>query len=226
MKHQLKSVYDTSVTFVAPFFAGARNVARHSKKELTVAAGLAVFAVAFMSSPVAARQEPSTIPAGPTQPAVVAEAPAPEPVKTEPAKPAAVAAQAPAKAPVKPTTTPKKKTVAKAEATKTPAPAITTSGDVVRTLRVSSTAYNSLPNQTDSTPFITASGKRTRDGIVAANFLPFGTKIRIPEVFGDKVFVVEDRMNKRYKNRVDVWMASYDAAIKYGVRTVTIEVLE
>src|SRR3989344_5013785 len=38
---------------------------------------------------------------------------------------------------------------------------------------VVATAYNSEVGQTDATPFITASGATTPEGIIAANFLPF-----------------------------------------------------
>lgn len=89
---------------------------------------------------------------------------------------------------------------------------------------VTSTAYNSLPWQTDDTPFITASGTHVRHGVVAANFLPIGTRVKIPELYGDQIFIVEDRMNPRYHKRMDIWMEDYDDAIAYGVKTLTIEV--
>lgn len=95
----------------------------------------------------------------------------------------------------------------------------------IRTMTVASTAYNSEPGQTDSSPFTTANGTRVYDGVVAANFLPFGTRIRIPDHFGDKVFVVHDRMNARYTQRVDIWMLNKSDAFKWGVRRVKIEVL-
>ena len=41
------------------------------------------------------------------------------------------------------------------------------------------TAYSSTIDQCDNEPFIAASGKRVYDGMVAANFLPLGTKIKI-----------------------------------------------
>src|SRR3989344_299704 len=44
-------------------------------------------------------------------------------------------------------------------------------------LKVWLTAYSSTPEQTDETPFITASGSYVRNGVVAANFLPMGAKI-------------------------------------------------
>ncbi len=61
------------------------------------------------------------------------------------------------------------------------------------------TAYSSTVDQTDSTPFITANGVHVHDGVVATNALPFGTQIKIPALFGDKVFTVEDRMARRIK---------------------------
>lgn len=94
-----------------------------------------------------------------------------------------------------------------------------------RTMRVVVTSYNSEPGQTDDTPFITASGSRTRDGVVAANFLPFGTIVRFPEVFGDKEFVVEDRMNKRYYYRADIWMENKQDSIDFGAQYLEIEIL-
>ena len=51
------------------------------------------------------------------------------------------------------------------------------------------TAYSSTPDQTDATPFITANGTTVHDGIIAANWLKFGTRVRIPDMFGDKVFI-------------------------------------
>lgn len=88
------------------------------------------------------------------------------------------------------------------------------------------TAYSSTVDQTDSDPFITASGSWVEDGIVAANFLPFNTKIRIPEYFGDRVFVVKDRMNRRHANRVDIWFPSRYQAINFGITHTDIEILK
>jgi len=94
-------------------------------------------------------------------------------------------------------------------------------------IRVIITAYSSTPEETDSTPFITASGERVREGIIANNLLPFGTKVRIPELFGDKIFVVEDRMNaKKGYYHVDIWYPSYHEAKNFGSQLTDIEVLE
>jgi len=97
---------------------------------------------------------------------------------------------------------------------------------VAKTLRVFVTAYSSTPEQTDDTPFITASGKQVRDGIVATNLLPLGTKIKIPEIYGNRVFVVEDRMNPRNDQHVDIWFPTYWEARYFGVKRASVVVLE
>jgi 3D (Asp-Asp-Asp) domain-containing protein len=92
------------------------------------------------------------------------------------------------------------------------------------TIRVTATAYNSVPEQTDDTPFITASGTHVRPGVIAANFLPMGTMVKIPDYFGDQIFIVEDRMNPRYDKRIDIWMEHIHDARQFGVRTIAVEV--
>lgn len=84
--------------------------------------------------------------------------------------------------------------------------------------RVAVTAYSSTPDQTDDTPFEMANGARVHDGAIAANFLPFGTKVMFPELFGKKIFTVEDRMAPRNGDKMDVWMSTREAAIRFGVR--------
>lgn len=87
-------------------------------------------------------------------------------------------------------------------------------------------AYSSTPDQTDDSPFIMASGNHVYDGAVAANFIPLGTKVRFPDLYGDKVFVVEDRMNKRYPYKMDVWMETRSEALKFGVKNLKYEIVE
>lgn len=93
-----------------------------------------------------------------------------------------------------------------------------------RTMKIPVTAYNSLPNQTDSTPFHTADNTHVRDGLVAANFLPLGTRIKFPELYGDKEFIVKDRMNPRYHYKADIWMENYSDAVDFGLNYTTIEI--
>lgn len=101
---------------------------------------------------------------------------------------------------------------------------------VVATHKLIITAYSSTIDQTDGDPCHTANGfnvcTNNEENVVAANFLPFGTKIRIPEYFGDRIFVVQDRMNKRHGYRVDVWLKTRQAALKLGVKYTTIEVVK
>lgn len=87
------------------------------------------------------------------------------------------------------------------------------------------TAYSSTPDQTDSTPFITALGTDVRDGIVACNFLRFGSKVRFPQVYGDKVFVVEDRMALKNSHKIDIWFETREQAKQFGVKYLKTEVL-
>ena len=93
------------------------------------------------------------------------------------------------------------------------------------TIQVWVTAYSSAPEETDSTPFTTASNKDVQDGFLAANFLPFGTKVKIPAFFGDKIFTVEDRMHRRKINFVDVWMTTKKEALKFGIHRTDIEII-
>lgn len=88
------------------------------------------------------------------------------------------------------------------------------------------TAYSSSPDETDSTPHITAAGTRTREGVVAANLFPLGTRLKIPELFGDRVLVVEDRMHGRFTERLDVWMPSKWLALRFGKKQAEVEVVE
>ncbi|MAF20874.1 MAG: hypothetical protein CMI55_04365 [Parcubacteria group bacterium] len=87
------------------------------------------------------------------------------------------------------------------------------------------TAYSSTIDQTDSTPFITASGSHVRDGIVASNFLRFGTRVRFPDMYGDKIFVVEDRMALRNSHKIDIWFTTREQAKQFGIKYIKVEVL-
>lgn len=96
---------------------------------------------------------------------------------------------------------------------------------VKRKMWVTTTAYSSTVDQTDSTPFITASGTHVHNGMVAANFLKFGTKVRFPSLYGDRIFIVEDRMNARFDKRVDIWFPTRPEAKNFGAKWLEIEIL-
>lgn len=96
------------------------------------------------------------------------------------------------------------------------------------------TAYSSEVAQTDATPCIPADWKYNlcenyekygEQNTIAANFLPMGTKVRFPDLYGEKVFVVRDRMNARYgMGRGDIWMPTKAEAKQFGVKKVTMEI--
>jgi 3D (Asp-Asp-Asp) domain-containing protein len=110
---------------------------------------------------------------------------------------------------------------------------------------VRSTAYNSLAAQTDRTPHITATGARTRFGVVALSRdllrqIPYGSQVRITDLgqwgsgknrgqyngtLSEMLFVVEDTMHQRKRQQIDVWFPSYRAAVRWGVRQVRLEVV-
>ncbi len=98
---------------------------------------------------------------------------------------------------------------------------------ITRKIPVIVTAYSSTPWETWGNPFVTAAGTWVKDGIVANNYLPFGTKVRMPEIYGDRVFIVEDRMHSRKGNyHFDIWFPSHSEAVNFGVKRTYVEVLE
>lgn len=90
------------------------------------------------------------------------------------------------------------------------------------------TAYNAGdPDQTDSTPCDGAGGnicERLEAGekICAANFVPLGTKLEV-EGYGE--CTVLDRMNSRFKNRVDIAfkVTEKERALKFGIQTLNVK---
>ncbi len=75
-------------------------------------------------------------------------------------------------------------------------------------------------------PSITASGAPIRDGVVATNMFEFGTRIRIPSLFGDREFTVKDRMGSTYRNTVDIFVYTRAEAVSFGTQKGYIEVLK
>ncbi|MCS7219546.1 MAG: 3D domain-containing protein [Thermus sp.] len=111
-------------------------------------------------------------------------------------------------------------------------------------LRLQATAYTSSVRETDRTPFVTATGMRTRLGVLAVSpdllkVLPYGTKVRLRDLgsvqgrgrgqfaylFQDRVFVVADVMHSRMRQKVDVWLPDRATALRFGLRWVELEVV-
>ncbi|MEA2048356.1 MAG: LysM peptidoglycan-binding domain-containing protein [Campylobacterota bacterium] len=99
-----------------------------------------------------------------------------------------------------------------------------------RKLRVTATAYSSHRAQTDNTPFLAAWNNRIRPGMkiiaVSRDLLTRygmrnGTKVRIGGLPG--YYRVRDKMNKRYRKRIDIYMGmDRRRALRWGRRSVVI----
>jgi 3D (Asp-Asp-Asp) domain-containing protein len=195
-----------------------RNASFVTPKARSVVAALAM-AVALTSTNVQAAQASEVLPA---PPAAVTVANVQDDAGIDVPKDAPVQVNV---VPVKAVSTPVKRVWNTINAPDLETKADSSDEDAVRTITVPVSAYTSAVNECDSTPFTTADGSRVRDGIVAANFLKIGTRFRIPQYFGNKVFEVHDRMNARYGYRIDIWMTQKADARAWGVRNVTIEIL-
>lgn len=96
------------------------------------------------------------------------------------------------------------------------------------------TAYNGVPEQTDDTPCISASGddicsaRRWGAHVCAANFVPLGSHLAILDTSSMTAYecVVLDRMNRRYPNRVDIFMGDDIArARSFGIQKLLVYVV-
>lgn len=105
-------------------------------------------------------------------------------------------------------------------------PQIADVDEVKKTFFSQVTVYHSLPHETSGDPFITALGTRTRDGVLASNCLAFGTRVRLPELFGERVFVVEDRLAAGKTCFVlDVWREYNPNNPSFGAPVTKVEIL-
>lgn len=70
---------------------------------------------------------------------------------------------------------------------------------------------------------VTASGAIAKQGITiaASRKIPFGTKIYIP---GLGWRVVQDRLAKKYDNRIDVYFRSHKEALEFGKKTLKVTI--
>ena len=72
---------------------------------------------------------------------------------------------------------------------------------------------------------VTARGTRAKKGTVAADLkmLPFGTRLDVP---GYGAGIVEDTGGAVTGAHIDVWFPTHEAAKRWGVRTLTVDILE
>ena len=94
------------------------------------------------------------------------------------------------------------------------------------------TAYNvGDEKQCDDTPCISANNKNICEALdrgekhAAANFVPLGTILYIDKI---GYVIVSDRMNRRYKNRVDIAFKKHEKvkALKFGKQKLMVKILE
>ena len=113
----------------------------------------------------------------------------------------------------------------------------------MRTITVNVTAYSSHRGQTDSTPFLAAWNNKltkcdkfnpkrvNKDGVngsiavsrdlLKKGKLKNGDKIILKTKEGKKIgtFVVKDKMNKRFKKKIDIYFhKDREAALKWGIK--------
>ncbi|MEL7061290.1 MAG: hypothetical protein AAGN46_14805 [Acidobacteriota bacterium] len=106
--------------------------------------------------------------------------------------------------------------------------------DTGRTLRLDSTAYNSLPGQTQGDPTVAAWGDPLYPGLRAVavsrdllddGLVRRGTRLRIDGLDGE--WVVLDKMHRRHRRRIDLYLGEdVDAARAWGRREVTVTILD
>lgn len=98
-----------------------------------------------------------------------------------------------------------------------------------RQLEVTATAYNSLRGQTNAKPNLAAWGDRLTPGMKAIAVsrdlielgLGHGTRVRIEGLSGE--YVVRDKMARRWKRKIDIYMGEdVEAAREWGRRQVVI----
>ncbi len=98
-----------------------------------------------------------------------------------------------------------------------------------RSLDVTATAYNSVPEQTEGDPALGAWGDELRPGVKAVAVSPDllelgltrGTWIRVEGLPGE--YQVMDKMPARWERKIDIYMGDdVDAALEWGRREVTI----
>jgi len=84
------------------------------------------------------------------------------------------------------------------------------------------TAYTAIVSQTDSTPTITASAQKVREGVVANNCLPFGTRIKV----NNRIYEIQDRMSEKYRcDNFDIFIWKHSEAIDFGRQTLKYEII-
>lgn len=102
-------------------------------------------------------------------------------------------------------------------------------GEHWTSMRVTASAYNATPGQTNPEhPTLAAWGDTLHPGMRAIAVsrdliglgLTHGTRVAIEGLSG--TYVVRDKMHRRWRRRIDIYMTDPETAREWGLRTVTI----
>jgi len=95
----------------------------------------------------------------------------------------------------------------------------------LESMQVTATAYSARKEECNAQPWITASGTPSRVGVVAVSRDLEELGVQLGDfviIKGMGLFRVEDRMNKRWKKRIDILHANVEAARIFSKRKVEI----
>jgi 3D (Asp-Asp-Asp) domain-containing protein len=99
-----------------------------------------------------------------------------------------------------------------------------------KSVEVTATAYNSVPSQTQGNPVIAAWGDSLKLNVpsiaVSRNLIALGLKHNTPvKIEGfDSIFLVNDKMHRRWLNRIDIYMGTdIKKAKDWGKQKLTIQ---
>jgi 3D (Asp-Asp-Asp) domain-containing protein len=96
-------------------------------------------------------------------------------------------------------------------------------------MKVTASAYCSIPKETDDTPFLAAWGNILKPSVksiaISRDLFDFGLtngkRVHIDGIEGE--FIVLDVMHKKWKNKIDIYMGlDRKKALKFGRKKVTI----
>ncbi|WP_297795897.1 hypothetical protein [uncultured Eudoraea sp.] len=102
--------------------------------------------------------------------------------------------------------------------------------EIWKSIEVNASAYNSVRYQTSGTPNIAAWGDTLKPGMkciaVSRDLLEKGiahnTRVKISGL--DGIYLVKDKMNKRWKNKIDIYMGNdIKKARNWGTKKVMME---
>ena len=100
-----------------------------------------------------------------------------------------------------------------------------------KSIGIKTKSYKGKPMKVNATAYygdtITSTGTVPKVGQTIAvdpKVIPYGTKVYIPEL--GKVFIAEDCGSAIKGNKIDIFMGSYNECMDWGVRAITIYIIE